>query len=536
MRVKGVLRHIRNAFRNYWYIYRIWKSGMFNDQWYLHRYKDVRLVAESSVFWRFRKCRYSLLRDIANLLTTPIRHYVKHGAKEGREPVPWFSIKKYLKMHPESFANPFYHYVAYGRFDERVDDREINRLRSLWEDFYYFNKKFDLSQYALPEGKPQGRPVKTILVVDDRIPHAKDGAGYPRANLLLKKLVKSGFNVTLYPMTLSGEGDWAETHHDVPGQIEIAHELGQERFLEFMQTRSGYYSHVLVSRPHNMRKLKYDIDLLKRTEQFHLIYDAEAIFANRDKMQMEINGPVMTDSDFKQALSEELLLANTADSIFAVSKSEAAQFMDQQYDNVQILGHALSATPTPRAFKERSGILFVGNMNQDASPNVDSMVWFVNHVLPLLRQSPLMADVSLVMAGTSRSDLINELGLGDGVELVGQVDDLGEFYDSARIFIAPTRFCAGIPHKVHEAAAHGLPIVVTDVLREQLGWASDDDLLSCNVNDAQCFAKECMRLYEDEDLWNIVRANALRRVELECSEEAFEQVIKGIECLPVKVF
>ena len=34
-------------------------------------------------------------------------------------------------------------------------------------------------------------------------------------------------------------------------------------------------------------------------------------------------------------------------------------------------------------------------------------------------------------------------------------------YDRARLFIAPTRFASGLPHKIHEAAAFGLPVVTT---------------------------------------------------------------------------
>ena len=35
---------------------------------------------------------------------------------------------------------------------------------------------------------------------------------------------------------------------------------------------------------------------------------------------------------------------------------------------------------------------------------------------------------------------------------------------SCKVFIAPTRFAAGIPHKVHEATANGIPCVTTELL------------------------------------------------------------------------
>jgi hypothetical protein len=37
-----------------------------------------------------------------------------------------------------------------------------------------------------------------------------------------------------------------------------------------------------------------------------------------------------------------------------------------------------------------------------------------------------------------------------------------------RVFAAPTRYSPGIPLKVHDAAAHGLPVVRTPLMAEQL--------------------------------------------------------------------
>ena len=57
------------------------------------------------------------------------------------------------------------------------------------------------------------------------------------------------------------------------------------------------------------------------------------------------------------------------------------------------------------------------------------------------------------------------------------IDDIRPFYNQARLFVAPTRYAAGIPHKVHEAAAYGLPIVTTSLIAQQLGWKHETELL-----------------------------------------------------------
>ena len=71
------------------------------------------------------------------------------------------------------------------------------------------------------------------------------------------------------------------------------------------------------------------------------------------------------------------------------------------------------------------------------------------------------------------------------------------FYDACRIFIAPTRFAAGIPYKVHEAAANGLPSVVTPLLAGQLTWSHDSELLV--AESAEQFAEQCLRLYRSPE-------------------------------------
>jgi hypothetical protein len=92
--------------------------------------------------------------------------------------------------------------------------------------------------------------------------------------------------------------------------------------------------------------------------------------------------------------------------------------------------------------------------------------------------------------------------------------------------VAPTRFAAGIPHKVHEAASRGIPSVISDLLREQLGWTHGIEALSASVRNADLFADCCVQLYQDETLWNSVRAAALHSVRTECAPERFRQTLR----------
>ena len=75
------------------------RSGMFFPDWYLETYPDVR---EASL--------------------DPVKHYVRHGAGELRNPSPFFDTRLYLSEYSDvarARVNPFLHYIRYGAAEGR---------------------------------------------------------------------------------------------------------------------------------------------------------------------------------------------------------------------------------------------------------------------------------------------------------------------------------------------------------------------------------------------------------------------------------
>lgn len=75
-------------------------SGLFDREWYLRQYPDVAAASMD-----------------------PIHHYVRHGAKEGRNPRADFDTWFYLVENPDvarDGVNPFRHYVEHGLRDGRA--------------------------------------------------------------------------------------------------------------------------------------------------------------------------------------------------------------------------------------------------------------------------------------------------------------------------------------------------------------------------------------------------------------------------------
>jgi glycosyltransferase involved in cell wall biosynthesis len=92
--------------------------------------------------------------------------------------------------------------------------------------------------------------------------------------------------------------------------------------------------------------------------------------------------------------------------------------------------------------------------------------------------------------------------------------------------IAPTRFAAGIPHKVTEAAAHGVPVVLTPLLAGQLGWSEGVEALVAEGPAA--FAAAVRRVHDDSDLWIQLRRAALAAVRRDHSPERFQSAVAAV--------
>ncbi|MEK6282043.1 MAG: glycosyltransferase [Acidobacteriota bacterium] len=365
---------------------------------------------------------------------------------------------------------------------------------------------------------------RQILFLDDCVPHLTLGRGFPRSNRILTELVNLGHAVTFYP-TLKPLEEWSDVYQDIPSEVEVMLECGLQKLRDFLYERSHYYDLILISRPHNMAPFKSVLaenpNLCGRAR---IIYDAEALSSYREIEQRRLGGQELSKVEQAQLISDEMSLTDNCDCVVSVSDRESREFSRHGPKQVHTLGHSVEIAPTPNDFEERQDILFVGAIPSLNSPNADSMIWFSEDILPLIQES-LGKDVKLVIAGLTCPEFQARFNNGS-IQLVGKVDDLVPLYNRARLFVAPTRFSAGIPLKVCEAAAHGLPTVATSLTGLQLGWDHERELLL--ADNPQDFAEACIRLYEDSALWHRLRDTMIERAREDFSPEIFSKQLKLI--------
>ncbi|MBD2094888.1 glycosyltransferase [Trichocoleus sp. FACHB-591] len=365
-----------------------------------------------------------------------------------------------------------------------------------------------------------------VLFIDDRVPHAFLGAGYPRAREILLSLIELGYTVTFYPLNdLIDEGDWDTVYRDIPKVVEVMTEHGRPKLAEFLQQRAGYYEAIIISRPHNMQIFQPIFtghpELFSSTK---VIYDAEALFSLREVAYRRLNGQEVSEAEIDTLIQDEVKLAAGVSSVISVSEPESKKFAECGFPTVHTLSHTVALRPTENSFKQRSDILFVGAIHDDFSPNADSVIWFANQVFPQI-QAQLDGDLKFKIVGFNSSEKVFNLA-NDHIQVMGRVNNLESYYNRARLFVVPTRFAAGIPLKIYEAASHGLPVVTTSLIAAQLGWQDGIELLV--ADDPNEFAQKCVQLYTDAELWEKLRFNILRRIEAEGSKEAFTAKLQEI--------
>lgn len=358
-----------------------------------------------------------------------------------------------------------------------------------------------------------------ILVIDDRVPLPTLGSGYPRAAKYLEVMADIGCAVTLYPT--AAPCDSLENAYQI---VSLTTELicggPQASLADFLSARRGCFDAVFVSRPHNLVRFKAALALLEMWDDAPILYDAEAIFAERDATLASLRGDPPRDS--KKALQQELALTDGVRTVFAVSPSEASIFRAHGHQDVRLLSHSVRPRPLGLGPEHRANLLFVGALSHEFSPNTDSLHWFVKEIMPKI-DAAMGSEWSLDIVGECSAPSLKKLR-SERIRFHGMIQNIDHFYAGARVFIAPTRYAAGIPLKVVESASVGLPVVATEILAKQLGWVDGHKLQV--ASDSEAYAQHCVRLYQDAALWWQQREAALTAVTNDFPPEGFKESLR----------
>jgi glycosyltransferase involved in cell wall biosynthesis len=181
--------------------------------------------------------------------------------------------------------------------------------------------------------------------------------------------------------------------------------------------------------------------------------------------------------------------------------------------------HAVESCEPP-PFVGRHGLLFIGGFHHE--PNVDAALHLIKEILPLIRMS---LDLEVTIVGADPPAALRALA-GEGVRLTGQVADVRPLFDSARVFVSPLRFGAGMKGKNGQAMALGLPVVTTPVGAEGMGLVDGRHALVRGTPAA--FAAAVIELYSSPELWSTLSAEGRELVSARWSPAAMSDRLRAL--------
>ena len=371
-------------------------------------------------------------------------------------------------------------------------------------------------------------PRMRVLFIEDLVPLRMLGSGFVRSNDIIRMMASLGCQVTVFPVN-DCAFDVAAVLTEMPDTVEVMYDRALIDLQAFLASRQNYYDVIWIARTHNLDRVREAIERVTASADRppRLILDTEAIVSQRTAMRAALEDQE-TPFDIDCALQQEFAHAGTCTQVVAVSAQDEATLRDLALPRVSVVGHMRELQPTPRAFTARAGMLFVGALHEMDSPNYDGLCWFVDQVLPLIERA-LHWETRLTVVGyTGEKVSLDRFRDHQRVTLLGAVAQTQRLYDSHRLFIAPTRYAAGTPYKVYEAASFGLPVVATDLLRRQMGWEDGIDLLAAESTDPAGFAARVVRLYRDAELWQRLRDGALQRLSTENTREHYAAAIRSV--------
>lgn len=206
-------------------------------------------------------------------------------------------------------------------------------------------------------------------------------------------------------------------------------------------------------------------------------------------------------AETKRLIGYENLMLDLFDHQAIISAQDRDLLYHPQRDQVEVIPNGVDTeyfNPAYRPGNEDSekthDLLFTGNMNYP--PNIDSVLYLVHHVLPLVHaQRPA---TNLLIAGVDPDHRVRDLANHHPLITVsGWVKDIRDSYASARIFVAPMQIGTGLQNKLLEAMAMQVPCVTSGLANNAVGAVPGESILI--GQDPQDYADHILRLLEQPE-------------------------------------
>jgi GT2 family glycosyltransferase/Flp pilus assembly protein TadD len=257
--------------------------------------------------------------------------------------------------------------------------------------------------------------------------------------------------------------------------------------------KSNDFKAVIVGFYHMAHQYYRDIRTYSPNSVF--IIDSYDLCFVRERRKAELTGNAQEIWKSIDTKRRELAMYERADVVLTVTDEDRQRLLEE----VPHLAVGVSTDIHPVLEGRRSSrghdLVFVGNYNHD--PNEDAVLFFVNEILPGIKQH--LPEVKLYIVGNAPTERIKALARED-IVVTGFVPEVTPYLLESRVFVVPLRYGSGLKGKIGEALAAGIPIVTTSIGAEGMDLVHGRSALI--ADDPETFAKAVVDVYTDDGLWD----------------------------------
>lgn len=342
-------------------------------------------------------------------------------------------------------------------------------------------------------------PDKNVLIIDSYLPFHDKESGSKRIYRLMHMIKNLGYHVVFAPL----DGNLVEPYYSelIGDGIEVLiRNNGKLKFLYTVNSAIKNADLAWVCRPNiNMKFanviLRNNVKWIYDTVDLHYVRIGRAIklFPENKKLL----------KDYKKFKALEIEIAEKANITICITKVEQDELRKQGIFTTAVIPNVHDKKiEYNKLFTERKGIIFIGSYNHD--PNVDAVLWLCNQIMPLVWQT--LPNLKLTLLGNNPPKEVINLEKNPNVKVTGYIKDVSDYFENAKIFVAPLRYGAGMKGKIGQSLEYGLPIVTTTIGVEGMNLTSDLNVLI--ADEALDFANKIIDLHQNYDTWFRVQKNA----------------------------
>ena len=334
---------------------------------------------------------------------------------------------------------------------------------------------------------------KTLLFIDRYVPHFDKDAGSRSVFQYISCFAGVGFNIKFI-------GDDFVRHEPY---TELLEQMGVEvlygpyyylNWKRWIKKNVGSFDYVILSRPYVA--IKY-LDFIKKHTKAKIFYLGHDLHFLREYREYALTNNKEKLISSEKLKKEEISIMRKSDVVYYFSSEEVNIIKEIDPSiNCKVVPLNIFKKESLRSYncKNRKDLIFVGGFRH--SPNVDAILWFVNDIMPIVKQA--IPGIILNIIGSNAPDKIKVLE-SDTIKILGYLEEntLDEYYKKCKICIIPLRYGAGVKGKLLEAMYKQIPVITTTIGAEGLPDVNECLIMEDNPDR---FANRLVSMYTDNEL------------------------------------